>query len=94
MEPTLEELQATWRGVLYAEPGTALNGHATNEFGWRGISVSRDGGKELLRVKLNGKKLCGRFSCRSFAVAPFRGVPYQSMPPALEQALGGKFVNS
>ena len=56
-EPTLAELEAQWRGVLYAEPGTNLNGHAVGEFGWKGISVSRDKGKELLRVTLGGKKL-------------------------------------
>ena len=56
-EPSLADLQAEWRGELYAEPRTKLNGHAVGEFGWKGISVSRDGGKELLRVKLGHKKL-------------------------------------
>ena len=56
-EPTLADLQAQWRGALYAEPGTNLNGHAVGEFSWKGISVSRDNRKELLRVTLGGKKL-------------------------------------
>ena len=34
------ELEAEWRGRLYAEPHTMLNGHMVGEFGWKGISVS------------------------------------------------------
>ena len=48
---TLAQLEAKWYGVLYAAPHSVVfNGHRVGQFGWKGITVSRDGDKELLRA--------------------------------------------
>ena len=58
---TLAQLEAKWYGVLYAAPHSVVfNGHRVGQFGWKGITVSRDGDKELLRAKLGNRFLGSR----------------------------------
>lgn len=53
----LEELQRTWEGVLYTQPGHKINGHAIGPFGWVGITVSPGDHGELLRATYKQTKL-------------------------------------
>ena len=43
--------------MLFAAPGSILNGHAVGPFGWKGITVDKDANRELLRAKLGSQRL-------------------------------------